>query len=181
MLERLRFVPMATTATILTRALRTDITGLAGLSAESSLAPARGITGAAAAGAMVTMDAAGATDAAVMVTVAPATVTDAVATATRATVMRDMLRQPASTVARTPIAAGAGSMAAERFMVEAEAASKVVAADMAAADTARLIADLRQRPASNSCRPSLFACRLEIRNQKSEVRNQKSEAEVRSP
>src|ERR1700685_3759590 len=65
MLERLRSATTGTTATILTRVLRTDITGLAGLPAESSSAPARGITGAVADGAVASTDAAAmATDAA---------------------------------------------------------------------------------------------------------------------
>jgi len=137
MWERLRSAIMATTATILTRVLRTDITDLAGLPVESSSALGRGITGAAADGAVVS------TDAAAMAGDGAATVMDAATqdAGSRAEGTLDVVSQgavrPAASMAAAQFAAEAASMVAAQFTAEAD--STVVAADTAAADTAKSI------------------------------------------
>ena len=131
MLERLRSATTVTTATILTRVLRTDITGLAGLPAESSSAPARGITGAVADGAVAS------TDAPVMVTdAATGTVDEALLDAgSRDAVMRDeALRDVVRSADFT-----AAQFAAEAASTVVEVSTVVGADTVAAVDIAKSI------------------------------------------
>ena len=118
-----------------------DITGLVGLPAESSSAPARGITGAGADGDVAsTAAAAGATG------VASADVASLVVVL-RAVVSPDAVRSADSMVARFAVE-GASTVAARSVAeavdstVAAVVDSTVAAVDMAAeADTAKLISD----------------------------------------
>jgi hypothetical protein len=140
---------MATTATIPTRALRTDITGLTGLPAESSSAPARGITdtGDAAAGAVAIMAAAGMGGDAV-VTAMHAAATDTAAGATRDVVSQDAVRRADSMAEEQSAVVAVGStVEAADSTVAAEVDSTVaelptVGAADTAADTAKSIAGL---------------------------------------